>query len=91
MKARRAPLARNLPAPAPAWSAKAIKRFRQKTLQMSQPEFAALLNLKTPTIRAWEQGHNVPSGSAARLLQAFKSEPALVEKLICPKRFVLTA
>ena len=27
---------------------------------MSQTEFAALLNIKAPTVRAWEQGHNVP-------------------------------
>ncbi len=73
---------RILPGPAPAWTAKAIKLFRVKTLGMSQPEFAALLNIKTPTVRAWEQGHNVPSGAAARLIEALKKDPSLVEKLI---------
>jgi DNA-binding transcriptional regulator YiaG len=73
---------KELPGPAPAWSAKSIKNLRQKTLQMSQTEFAALLNVKTPTVRAWEQGHNNPSGAAARLIQAFKKDPSLVEKLI---------
>ncbi len=76
------PVARKLPAPAPEWTAKAIKRFRLKTLRMSQPEFAALLNLKTPTIRAWEQGYNVPSGSASRLLEAFKRDPSLIDKIL---------
>ena len=72
---------RELPGPAPEWTAKEIKRFREKTLGMSQTEFAALLNIKAPTVRAWEQGHNVPSGAAARLIEALKKDPALVEKL----------
>lgn len=74
--------ARELPEPAPEWTAKQIKSFREKTLQMSQTEFAALLNIKVPTVRAWEQGHNVPSGAAARLIEALKKDPALIEKLI---------
>ena len=73
---------RELPGPAPEWTAMEIKRFREKTLGMSQTEFAALLNIKVPTVRAWEQGHNVPSGAAARLIEALKKDPSLVEKLI---------
>jgi DNA-binding transcriptional regulator YiaG len=73
---------RELPGPAPEWSAKDIKRFRERTLKMSQTEFAALLNVKPPTVRAWEQGHNIPSGAAARLIEALKKDPTLVEKLI---------
>ncbi len=73
---------RELPPPAPEWSAKKIKQFREQTLDMSQTEFAALLNVKAPTVRAWEQGHNVPSGAAARLLEAFEKDPLLVQKLI---------
>jgi len=37
---------------------------------------------KTPTVRAWEQGHNVPSGAAARLIEALQIDPLLVKKLI---------
>lgn len=74
--------ARELPEPAPEWTAKEIKRFREKTLNMSQTEFAALLNIKVPTVRAWEQGHNIPSGAAARLIEALKIDPTLIEKLI---------
>ena len=73
---------RELPAPAPEWNAREIKRFREETMHMSQTEFAALLNVKAPTVRAWEQGLNVPSGAAARLLQALETDPTLVEKLI---------
>ena len=73
---------REIPDPAPEWTAKEIKNFREKTLGMSQTEFAALLNIKAPTVRAWEQGHNVPSGAAARLIEALKKDPTLIEKLI---------
>lgn len=73
---------RELPKPAPDWTAKEIKSFREKNLQMSQTEFAALLNIKVPTVRAWEQGQNVPSGAAARLIEALKKDPTLIEKLI---------
>jgi DNA-binding transcriptional regulator YiaG len=73
---------RELPGPAPEWSAKEIKRFRERVLGLSQTQFAALLNIKVPTVRAWEQGHNVPSGAAARLIEALKKDPSLVEKLI---------
>jgi putative transcriptional regulator len=72
---------RELPRPAPTWSAQKIKRFRKGKVCMSQTEFAALLNVKVPTVRAWEQGINVPSGAAARLLQALDQDPTLVEKL----------
>lgn len=73
---------RELPGPAPEWTAKEIRHFREKKLGMSQTEFAALLNIKPPTVRAWEQGHNVPSGAAARLIEALKKDPSLIEKLI---------
>jgi putative transcriptional regulator len=73
---------RELSAPAPEWSAREIKQFREETMQMSQTEFAALLNVKAPTVRSWEQGLNVPSGAAARLLQALEADPSLVKKLI---------
>jgi DNA-binding transcriptional regulator YiaG len=73
---------RELLPPAPSWSAREIKRFREDVMGMSQTEFAALLNVKAPTVRAWEQGLNVPSGAAARLLQALERDPELAKKLI---------
>lgn len=72
---------RELPDPAPEWSAKDVKQLREKTLHMSQTEFAALLNVKPPTVRAWEQGHNTPSGAAARLIEALRKDPSLADKL----------
>ena len=73
---------RELPEPAPHWNAREIKKLRTEILELSQPEFAALLNVKTPTVRAWEQGHNVPSGAAARLLEVFAKDRSLVGKLV---------
>jgi DNA-binding transcriptional regulator YiaG len=49
---------------------------------MSQPQFAALLNVKPPTIRAWEQGQKAPSGAASRLLEIFSMDQGLVKKLL---------
>ena len=72
---------RELPAPPPSWNSRKIKHLREDLLQLSQTEFAILLNVKAPTIRAWEQGHNVPSGAAARLLQIFESDQSMVRKL----------
>lgn len=72
---------RELPGPAPAWRAREVKHLREE-LEMSQTEFAALLNVKTPTVRAWEQGHNIPSGAAARLLEMIEKDPQIIRKLI---------
>ena len=72
---------RGLPAPPHSWNSRKIKHLREDILQLSQTEFAILLNVKAPTIRAWEQGHNVPSGAAARLLQIFERDQSVVQKL----------
>ena len=71
---------RELTHPAPDWTAKQIRALRQR-VGMSQTEFAALLNVKVPTIRSWEQGQNIPSGAAARLLEVFQKFENAVEKL----------
>jgi putative transcriptional regulator len=44
-----------------------IRRIRGAT-HMSQPVFAALLNVGKTTVAQWEQGHKKPAGSAVRLL-----------------------
>ncbi len=71
-----------LPAPAPKWSTARIRRLRNEVLRMSQPVFAALLNVTTSTVRAWEQGQKVPSGAAARLLQIVAADPVMIERLV---------
>src|SRR5580692_627523 len=58
-----------LAAPAPKWTTARIRKLRNNVLHMSQPVFAALLNVRPATVRSWEQGRKTPSGAAARLLQ----------------------
>lgn len=61
---------REIPAPPPSYTKLKIKRIREG-LHYSQPEFAAALNVKTTTVRSWEQGLRTPSEASNRLLQIF--------------------
>ncbi|MGZ3653113.1 MAG: helix-turn-helix domain-containing protein [Bdellovibrionota bacterium] len=72
---------RELPGPAPRWTAKKIYELRKGVYQMSQTEFALLLNVGTPTVRSWEQGQKTPSGSAARLLEVLSIDKTIMTKL----------
>lgn len=72
--------AKDLPGPAPDWSSSTIQQLR-KAYGYSQVEFALLLNVKTPTVRSWEQGQKLPSGSAARLLEILFKDRTIVKKL----------
>jgi putative transcriptional regulator len=72
---------RELAPPAPRWRAHEIRNVRLKVCHMSQPDFAALLNVSTPTVRAWEQNQKHPSGAAARLLEIVEKDPGILEKL----------
>src|SRR4051812_40865565 len=56
-----------LPAPLRNLRPNEISRIRH-TLNVSQPVFAALLNVPLATARSWEQGKRKPSGAALRLL-----------------------
>jgi DNA-binding transcriptional regulator YiaG len=71
-----------LPAPAPKWTTARIRKLRSDVLHMSQPVFAALLNVKTATVRSWEQGQKTPSGAAARLLQLLAADPQRIERMV---------
>ncbi len=73
---------RELPGPAPHWKAKDIRRIRKEVFGMSQPQFAAFLNVSVPTIRAWEQGQKTPSGSAARLIQILETNPERMAEIM---------
>jgi DNA-binding transcriptional regulator YiaG len=44
-------------------------------LGVSQPVFAELLGVSPGTVRAWEQGVNVPSGIALRFLAEIRENP----------------
>ena len=54
-----------------------IVGIRQK-LKVSQPVFAALLNVPVATARSWEQGKRRPSGAALRLLALARERPNIL-------------
>jgi putative transcriptional regulator len=47
----------------------------RETLGVSQAVFANLLGVSIATVRAWEQGVNVPSGMATRFLAEIRANP----------------
>lgn len=58
-------------------SAKEIQNIR-KTLRLSQSVFAKLLNVSLSSVRQWEQGIRIPSGSTMVLLELLQREPKLL-------------
>jgi putative transcriptional regulator len=66
-----------LPAPVNGIKPKEIAGIRQK-LNVSQPVFAALLNVPLATARSWEQGKRKPSGAALRLLDLARQRPQIL-------------
>ena len=54
-----------------------IVAIREK-LNVSQPVFAALLNVPLATARSWEQGKRRPSGAALRLLGLARRRPDIL-------------
>ena len=54
-----------------------IAGIRQQ-LNVSQPVFAALLNVPLATARSWEQGKRKPSGAALRLLDLARQKPKIL-------------
>jgi len=59
----------------------AIKALRAK-IGLSQPRFAALLNVDVGTLRNWEQGRREPTGPAKALLTAISRDPKNVLKAL---------
>ena len=72
---------------APEFTSKEIASIRER-IGASQPVFAKYLGVSVSTIRTWEQGDKVPTGSARRLLQFAHSEPsnfvAFIERSVNP-------
>lgn len=66
-----------LPSPVKTIRAKDIVRIRHE-LNVSQPVFAALLNVSPATARSWEQGKRKPSGAALRLLDLARQKPKIL-------------
>lgn len=71
----------SLPDKPPKMSKKQIKELRENILNVSQPVFALILGVSPAAVKAWEQGLKQPSGTARRLMQLFKKDPAAFQKL----------
>ena len=65
-----------------------IKELRSM-LKLTQVNFAKLCNVGESTVQAWEGGTNKPKDATIRLLDMFRSDPALAKKYIEEKRFVI--
>jgi putative transcriptional regulator len=50
----------------------------RKKLDLTQIEFARIINVSSQTIRNWEQGKRFPSGPAKALLQVLSIDPKTV-------------
>lgn len=60
--------------PPPSYSAGQIREIRSQ-MELSQPIFAAALNVSPETVRAWEQGKREPEGPTLRLLEVAEQHP----------------
>ena len=63
-----------LPSSPPKYSKTKIKKLRTE-LNVSQAVFAKILNVSLQTVRAWEQGDNIPKGATVRLFQLIEFNP----------------
>ena len=55
-----------------------IKKIREKT-KLSQAVFAKLLNVSPSSVRQWEQGKRIPTGSTKVLLELLSKSPHLLD------------
>ena len=65
--------------PPPQYGAGRIREIRDQ-MELSQPVFAAALNVSPETIRAWEQGKREPDGPTLRLLEVAEEHPEVFLK-----------
>ena len=65
---------KTIPKAAPQFDASRIRHLREK-FGVSQPVFAGMIGVKPVTVKGWEQGVNVPSGSSRRVLQMMELSP----------------
>ena len=71
--------------PPPQYDAARIRGIRDH-LEVSQPVFAAALNVSPETIRAWEQGKREPDGATRRLLEIAEDYPQVFLKKLRKRR-----
>ncbi len=60
--------------PPPRYDPARVLKVRER-MNLSQPVFAAALNVSPHTVRAWEQGKRTPEGAAERLLEVAEASP----------------
>ena len=58
-----------------AYDTASVRKTRE-VLNLSQPLFARFLGVSVQTVRAWEQGDNVPSDMACRFLDEINADHA---------------
>lgn len=58
-----------------------VKTIRER-LQLSQNEFAKLIQVNVRTLQNWEQGHRQPTGPAAALLRLVNGAPEVALKVL---------
>jgi putative transcriptional regulator len=66
-----------LPRPIKSLSPAQVRAIRKK-LNVSQPVFAAMLNVPSVTAASWERGRRKPTGTALRLLDIAKRHPEVL-------------
>jgi putative transcriptional regulator len=71
--------------PPPRYVSERIKEIREQ-MGLSQPVFAAALNVSTETVRAWEQGKREPDGATLRLLEVAEEHPDILLKNVQARR-----
>jgi len=68
---------RSVVEPPPVYDGVRIRTLRQR-LRVSQPLFAAALNVSAATVKSWEQGRRTPDGASLRLLELAEKHPQIV-------------
>ena len=58
-------------------NARDIQKIREST-KLSQNVFAKVLNVSSSTVKQWEQGKRIPTGSTKILLELLKENPNIL-------------
>ncbi len=56
----------------------------RQSVNLTQKEFAELLNVSVDSIQDWEQGRRSPRGAAKTLLRIARSHPEVLEQIAPP-------
>jgi putative transcriptional regulator len=69
----------------PRYVPQRIREIRDH-MALSQPVFAAALNVSPETVRAWEQGKREPDGPTLRLLEVAEQHPEVLLQSVRARR-----